>query len=101
MPRQAIDMFTRTIDRSLELGLLPGKITKDEHIITKIEPTPTLLDDLLRATIVWSVAAMDAYFTDKFAEMLLPYLRKKKPDMAQCPDPRFSLPNAPHRIQSL
>jgi len=34
--------------------------------------------DLLRAAVVISVAAMDAYFTDIFAERLVPYLKKKR-----------------------
>ena len=34
--------------------------------------------DLLRSAIVLSVAAMDAYFTDVFAERLAPYLKKQR-----------------------
>lgn len=33
-------------------------------------------DDLFRAGIVLSVAAMDAYFTDRFCEALTPYIKK-------------------------
>jgi hypothetical protein len=35
--------------------------------------------DLLRAAVVLAVAAMDAYYTNKFVEMLVPYLRNHKP----------------------
>jgi len=37
-------------------------------------PTTT---DLLRSAIVLSVASMDAYFTDKFSDLLVPELKKK------------------------
>ena len=33
-------------------------------------------DDLFRAGIIFSVAAMDAYFTDRFCESFDPYIRK-------------------------
>ena len=33
-------------------------------------------DDLFRAGIVLSVAAMDSYFTDRFCEALIPYIKK-------------------------
>jgi hypothetical protein len=36
-------------------------------------------NDLLRAAVVLAVAAMDAYYTNKFVEMLVPYLRNRKP----------------------
>ena len=35
-------------------------------------------DDLFRAGIVLSVAAMDAYFTDRFCEALIPYMNKNE-----------------------
>lgn len=34
-------------------------------------------DDLFRAGIVLSVAAMDSYFTDRFCEALVPYIKKE------------------------
>jgi hypothetical protein len=37
------------------------------------------VSDLARASIVISVSAMDGYFTRKFAETLIPFLRKKGP----------------------
>ncbi len=36
-------------------------------------------DDLLRMAIVLSVSAMDAYFTNKFCDILIPFLKNKKP----------------------
>lgn len=36
-------------------------------------------DDIARASVVLAVAAMDAYFTDVFCELLVPYLKKKGP----------------------
>jgi ATP-dependent helicase/DNAse subunit B len=38
------------------------------------------LSDLLRASIVLSVSAMDAYFTNKFVDILIPYLKNKGPN---------------------
>ena len=37
-------------------------------------------DDVLRGAVVLSVAAMDAYFTRRFAELLVPFLKKKGPN---------------------
>ena len=34
------------------------------------------MDDLTRASVVLAVASMDTYFTARFAEMLVPYLKK-------------------------
>ena len=36
--------------------------------------------DLLRAAVVLAVSGMDSYFTEKFASMLVPYLKKKGPN---------------------
>lgn len=36
-------------------------------------------DDLLRASVILSVAAMDSYFTDSFCEILVPFLKKNEP----------------------
>ena len=36
--------------------------------------------DVLRASIVFCVAAMDAYFTDKYCQLLVPYLKKHGPN---------------------
>lgn len=33
--------------------------------------------DLLRASIIMGVAAMDGYFTDRFTDLLIPYIKKK------------------------
>lgn len=35
--------------------------------------------DLLRSSVVLSVAAMDSYFTNRFIEMLVPFLKKRGP----------------------
>lgn len=37
-------------------------------------------DDVLRAAIVLSVAAMDGYFTRRFSELLVPYLKRNGPN---------------------
>lgn len=36
-------------------------------------PTPS---DMVRSSVVLSVAAMDAYFTNRYAEVLIPYIKK-------------------------
>lgn len=36
-------------------------------------------DDLLRSAVAFSVAAMDAYFTDRFSESLVNFLKTRKP----------------------
>ena len=63
-----------------------GVILRSHHLIslyeflkTHLGPSDPSLDfsDLLRAAIVIAVAGMDAYFTDVFAERLVPFLKKK------------------------
>ncbi len=60
--------FKSTIARARQLCELR------ETVATLSEP-----DDLLRSAIVLSVAGFDAYFTDKFSDILVPYLKTRKP----------------------
>ena len=38
--------------------------------------------DILRAAIVLSVSSMDAYLTDRFCELVIPELKRRKPGKA-------------------
>jgi hypothetical protein len=60
--------------RSAALGKLYIDLHDTEHAKTTAH-----LDDLVRAAIILAVAAMDAYFTDMFCELLVPYLKKSRP----------------------
>ncbi len=67
--------FESVILRSHNLVSLSD--TFNEYLTT-VDPSLGF-SDLLRAAVVLSVAAMDAYFTDIFAERLVPFLRSKGP----------------------
>jgi hypothetical protein len=42
----------------------------------------THITDLVRSSIVLSVSAMDAYFTNRFVEILVPYIKQRGPTRA-------------------
>ena len=54
-----------------------GRYT-DRHNRRQTEPRRDVAD-LLRSGLVFSVAAMDSYFTARFAELLVPFLKKHGP----------------------
>jgi len=76
MPKASLSYrrFQEVILRSHKL------VSLHEFLEEKLGSRDPSLDfsDLLRSAIVLSVAAMDAYFTDVFAERLVPYLKKKR-----------------------
>ena len=76
---RAINQFNRTIDRgfvSIKLYrfLRQPRFIRDGKNRSINHSTAS---DLLRSAVVLSVSAMDAYFTDKFSDLLVPYLKKK------------------------
>jgi len=75
MPKQskALQNFMHTIKRSLDLVRLYIELVKSPN-------PPSSASDVVRSAVVLSVAAMDAYFTNKFVEMLVPYIRKRGPN---------------------
>ena len=79
-PSKAYLTFEKKIERSLNLIVLQ----KPTESIIRASKTKSHVDssDLLRAALVFGVAAMDSYFTDVFAERFIPYLQKKGPNKA-------------------
>ncbi len=71
---KAYERFATIILRSHHL------VSLHETLEANVNPSDPSLDfsDLLRAAIVIAVAGMDAYFTDVFAERLVPFLKKKR-----------------------
>jgi hypothetical protein len=60
--------FTKTIERALQLlDYYDPEAELDEP------------EDILRAAIIIAIAGMDRYFTSKFCDILVPYLKEKKP----------------------
>ena len=58
--------------------------------------------DVLRAAVVLSVSAMDAYFTDRFCELFIPALKRKEPGEAMVKllkAAKFDIREALHLIQ--
>ena len=70
---KALDRFDRIYLRSIHLVRVYLEIIKPEEQITP------QAGDLIRAAIVFSVSAMDAYFTDRFCESLVPFVKKRGP----------------------
>lgn len=74
---KAFAKFAKTVHRAwlmanLRNGLVENQIIFDDGDVSDY-------DDLGRASIVLTVAAMDSYFTEAFIEKLIPFLRLKKP----------------------
>lgn len=76
-PTKSYMEFESVAKRSLNLISLQTPV---EKILASAAPaTPLDLSDMTRAAVVLAIAGMDAYFTDVFAERLVPYIRKKGP----------------------
>lgn len=72
-PSNSYLRFERVMKRALDLVTLQEPVEK----IMAQESQPALdLSDMSRAAIVLAVAAMDAYFTDVFAERFVPFLKQ-------------------------
>ncbi|MDH3890616.1 MAG: hypothetical protein OEV49_05995 [candidate division Zixibacteria bacterium] len=65
--------FNRTWNRSL--GLIETWLRINETKAIKIRHE----SDLIRSSVVLSVAAMDTYFTARFTELIVPYLKTHEP----------------------
>ena len=79
-PTKSYAAFETVAKRSLTLISLQSPAEK----LLALRPTddPIDLSDMSRAAVVLAVAAMDAYFTDVFAERFVPYLQRKQPTKA-------------------
>jgi len=71
---KAYARFEEVIKRSLDLLSMQQLV---ENLVAASR-SPHDLSDMARASIVLAVSAMDGYFTDVFAEKLVPFLKKKK-----------------------
>lgn len=76
MPTKAFVKFKKTITRCGDL-VATYETLHHQHQANQGIPAPK---DIVRAAVVLAVAALDAYSTDSFAEKLVPYLKKYKPD---------------------
>ncbi len=76
---KSFHIFEQTLGRSRGMLQL-AKLYNDMLARGEIEEHNFLkVSDLARASIVISVSAMDSYFTRKFAEILVPYIRARGP----------------------
>ena len=74
---ESFEKFGKTIHRAWKIaGLRYGLI---EHRVSIGGLEPEDYDDLGRASIVLSVAAIDGYFTDAFLERLISFMESKEP----------------------
>ncbi len=74
---RSLHEFRQTLRRSLTLAELSTFVELGD--VKRVDGKPLDLDpnDLVRAAVVLAVSAMDAYFTDRFVEMLIPFLQQK------------------------
>ena len=68
-PSKSLKTFEKTIQRTRNFEMI-YTATVGQNVIT--HP-----GDLIRASVVFSVAAMDAYFTDRFCESLVKYIKTR------------------------
>ena len=73
---KAYKKFDKTIKRSTALIRTYRTLLRERRNNRKMRAPR----DLIRSSVVLSVAALDAYITDVFSEKLVPYLKKYKPD---------------------
>ena len=76
MPDKSHDSFTATLDRAKSLIALYRRLIKVRFVKEPKKFTHEDISDLVRSSVVLSVAAMDSYFTARFAELLVPYLKR-------------------------
>jgi hypothetical protein len=71
--------FEKTIERCLKLLTLHDALegARKQQKIDFFSQEE--LCDLLRSAVVLSVSGMDAYFTDKYTDILIPFLKKRGP----------------------
>ena len=77
--KKPIELFDSTITRCLKLMALHRSLEKARSKGMSLPATIEEVCDLSRAAIVLAVSGMDAYFTSKFTELLVPFLKKKGP----------------------
>jgi hypothetical protein len=70
--------FTKTIKRAHQLIKLHKTLSKLKPEKKAQQLHPEELSDIVRAALVIAVSAFDAYFTDKFSEKIVPYIKKKE-----------------------
>lgn len=75
---KAFQKFMRTYNRAFGMVGRHYVVAKEFLRSNPGKPWNETHDDLFRAGIVLAVAAMDSYFTDRFCEGLVPYLKKDK-----------------------
>jgi len=75
----AIEQFDSTIERSLSLINLGKHLHSECPKHTPDEEDKLTYEDMGRAAVVLAVSAMDAFFTRRFSELLVPYLKSRGP----------------------
>ncbi|MBU4459734.1 MAG: hypothetical protein KJ579_04135 [Verrucomicrobia bacterium] len=76
---KAYDGFKKTMSRSVSLLVSAAQRAKQNDLE---DGERALYEDMGRAGIVLGVAAMDAYFTARFEELTVPFLRRHAPTEA-------------------
>lgn len=74
---KAYKKYSKTMNRAWIMAGLRYGLIENEVSIGNMSAGD--YDDLGRASVVLSVAAMDSYFIDAFIEKLIPFLKTKKP----------------------
>lgn len=66
---RTVGVFNKTMKRCYYLMTMHALMLKHKSDY----PTPS---DMVRSAVVLSVAAMDSYFTNRYAEILIPFIKK-------------------------
>lgn len=74
MGTKAREQFDNTSARSIQLAGMHAQLKQTQAF------PPETVDDVMRAAVALCVASMDAYFTRRFVEVLIPYLKKNGPN---------------------
>lgn len=77
--QRAVKQFQDTLNRSAEMLQLSYARLRQKQKKAVSANEKTVYEDNARAGIVLAVAAMDAFFTRRFAEILIPYLKRRGP----------------------
>jgi len=78
-PSSALTTFFKTSNRSLALMMAAMRIQVKDEVRKDLQISSTEITDMIRSSVVLSVSAMDAYFTDRFVEDFVSYIKARGP----------------------
>ena len=74
---KALKLFESTLERSTNVFWLAQHWHDDCPVLKPSKEHKSVYEDMARAGVVLAVAAMDAYFTRRFTEVLVPFIKAR------------------------